>query len=131
VTAAAAILRGRAAAERLMQDTCVISRVTGQTTNQDTGVVTSTTTTVYAGKCRLQQQAPGTTPEIVGEASLWPQTMVLQLPMVVTGLQPDDIVTCTASALDPDLIGRKWHLRGVAHKTHLTARRHQLQEIVA
>ena len=52
-------LRGRLAAEQLMQDACTITRTTGSSTNLQSGAVTKTTSTVYSGKCRVQRLPSG------------------------------------------------------------------------
>ncbi|GAA0738792.1 hypothetical protein Drose_04170 [Dactylosporangium roseum] len=124
-----ALLRGRAAAESLMQDTCTVQHQTGETTDPETGVVTYTHVVVYSGKCKIQQAAPATNPTNVGEAAVFVGQLVLHLPMSVTGVQPDDLVTITASVLDPDLAGRTFRLRGPVHKSYLTARRFPMVEV--
>lgn len=131
VNPAPALARGRAAAESLMVDTCTITRTTGETTNEDTGVVTPTTATVYTGRCRIQQSQLGadSTPSDPGEAYVRLVAFELQVPMSVVGLRVQDVITITASALDPDLVGRAFNVLGLAHKTHATARRVQVQEI--
>lgn len=129
---APALARGRVAAESLMVDTCTITRVTGETTNEDTGVVTPTTSTVYTGKCRVQQSQLGadSTPSDPGEAEVRLVAFEVQLPMTVTGVRVSDRVTVTASVHDEDLVDRVFTVLGVAHKTHATARRLQCQEVV-
>lgn len=131
VNPAPALARGRALAESLMVDTCTITRTTGESTNEDTGVVTPTTEDVYAGKCRVQQSQLGadSTPADPGEAYVRLVAFELQLPMSVLGLRVGDVATITASALDPDLVGRAFNILGLAHKTHATARRLQVQEV--
>ena len=126
MSVAAALARGRAAAERLMVDTCMIRRRTGETTGSG-GVVTPTYSPVYSGKCRMQQPTATAGVEDVGEASLLMVRFELQLPMSVTGVQADDEVRITAS-VDADLVGRDFLVRGLAHKTHATARRLQVEE---
>jgi hypothetical protein len=131
VNPAPALARGRAAAEALMVDACTITRVTGETTNEDTGVVTPTTSTVYTGQCRIQQSQLGadSTPADPGEAYVRLVAFEVQLPMSVEGVRVQDVVTVTASAHDPDLVGRAFNVLGLAHKTHATARRLQVQEV--
>lgn len=127
----AALMRGRALAEQLMVDTCTVTRITGESTNEDTGVVTPTTSTVYTGRCRVQQSQLGadSTPADPGEAYVRLVAFEMQLPMSVVGLRIGDVITITASALDPDLVGRAFNILGLAHKTHATARRIQVQEV--
>lgn len=131
VNPAPALLRGRAAAESLMVDTCTVTRLAGEVTNEDTGVVTPTTSTVYTGRCRVQQSQLGadSTPADPGEAYVRVVAFEVQLPMSVVGVRVQDVITITASPLDPDLVGRAFNVLGLAHKTHATARRIQVQEV--
>lgn len=128
---AAALIRGRALAESLMVDTCTIAHTTGETTNDDTGVVTPTTAVFYTGACRIQQSQLGadSTPDAPADAAVRLVAFELQVPMSVVGIRIHDVATITASSLDPDLVGRKFVVLGLAHKTHMTARRMQVQEV--
>lgn len=128
MSATTAVLAGRRAAEALMVDACTIQRVTGTSTNDTTGVVTPTYSMIYAGKCRVQQIVPVSKPADIGQAQVWLQRLELQVPISVTGIASDDLVTITASLLDADLVGRTFRVRELGHKTHLTARRVQLEE---
>jgi hypothetical protein len=121
--------RGQAAAEAGMVDACVIRRRSGPTTDPDTGVVTPTYTTVYTGKCKTQQAPAGgnANPSVVGEAYLLMLRLEVHLPMTVAGLDTDDEITITSSR-DPDLVGRVFLIRELAHKTYATARRVGVQE---
>jgi hypothetical protein len=120
------------AAEALMVDTCTISRVTNRTTDTSTADVTETRIPVYAGPCRIQQHARTDSREDIGEASLILVRFELQLPVATSaGIAAEDIVTMTGSALDPDLVGREFTVMQVAHKTHATARRMQVQEVTS
>jgi hypothetical protein len=129
MSAATVLARGRAAAQALMVDACTIQRVTSSPADPDTGQITYTYSTVYTGQCKVQQAAPASGPAEVGEAEIFESILTLHLPATVTGLQPDDKVTVTASAHDPDLVGRVFHLRGLAHKSFATAHRYPLIEV--
>lgn len=129
MTAQTATLQGRIAAERNMVDACTIQHRTGSTSDPETAVVTPTYSTLYAGKCRVQQKIPVAKPATVGEAALWLERLELQVPTAVTGISSNDLVTITASQLDPDLVGRTFHARELGHKTHMTARRFQIEEV--
>ncbi len=129
MSAATALARGRAAAEQLMVDTCVVRRVTGETTDPFSGTITPTLTTLYTGPCRIQHgEAQAREETNVGQAYLLMLVLELQLPMTVTGLQVDDQVTITASVHDPDLVNRVFAIRDLFHKTHATVRRLRIQE---
>jgi len=118
----AVLARGRAAAERLMVDACTIRRATGEGSDDD-GNVTRTYEDLYAGKCRVQQTSAQAAQEDVGEDAQLMLRLEVHLPMSVVGLEAGDEVTITASAHDPDLPGRTFLVRDLAHKTHATARR--------
>lgn len=119
--------RARAAAEAGMVDACTIRRRTGQTGNPDTGVNTTTYATLYTGKCRVQQTRGRTQPHEVGQDYVLIQRLELQLPLSVTGLKVTDEVTITASR-DPDLIGRVFLVKELAHKTDQSSRRVEVTE---
>lgn len=55
----ALVARGRAAHERLMIDTCTITRTTTGALNTTTGDYATTVATVYSGKCRLRGDTAG------------------------------------------------------------------------
>ena len=106
-----------------MVDTCTVRRRTGTTTDPDTGVTTPTYSTVYAGKCRFQQRQVSASPAEAGDAQVLMLRMELQLPMSAVGFRVDDEVTADTSVHDPDLPGRVFLVRDLAHKSHATARR--------
>jgi hypothetical protein len=116
-----ALARGRAAAEALQVDACVIKRKAGETTVA--GVITPTYSTLFTGKCRVQIRSQAGQGQNVGEAYLVVERHEVQLPITVTGLQEGDQITIVGSALDPDLVGRVFVVRDVLRKSHLTSRR--------
>jgi hypothetical protein len=65
----------------------------------------------------------------VAEATVYIGQTVLSIPMSAAEPHVEDLVTCTASTLDPALVGKTWRVRGVLRKTHATARRVQLQGV--
>jgi phosphate/sulfate permease len=116
------------AAEALMVDTVVITHQTADPTNADTGVITPTTTTLYTGKAKVQHTAvPSGSPRDLGEASVIIMRTQIHVPISVTGIVSDDVVTVTASR-DPDLVGRRFVVRAVAAKSYLTARRLDVEQ---
>lgn len=131
MSAISAIQRGRVAAEALMLDAVTVQHQTGTSTDQETGAVTPTWSTVYSGKAKIQQAAPSTTPTTIGEASVFVGQLVLHLPVTAATalVQPDDLVTVTSCELDTSLVGKTFRLRGPAHKTFMTARRFPIVEV--
>ena len=130
---ASVLARGRSAALAGMIDACTITRVTGHTTDPDTGVQTPTTAEVYSGVCRVQ--SPGVTASArtadAGEAYVLLLRMELQLPNSATGIAVGDVATITASANDADLVGRVFRVRELAHKSEATARRIGVEEVTS
>jgi hypothetical protein len=123
-------LQARTAAEAGMVDTCTISRKTGDSTDLQSAAVTVTIATIYSGKCRVQGHSPSMArPESVGGAYVFQTPFELQLPMSVTGVQVNDIVTITTSVLDQDLAGRTYWVKELFAKTHATSRRIGIIEV--
>lgn len=107
-----------------MQDACTIRRRNGGATDPVTGYPTQPYTTLYAGKCRVQQQVAIARPREVGEDHVLIVRFDLQLPVDGTeGLKVDDEVTITTAVNDADLTGRGFAILELAHKSEATARR--------
>lgn len=122
---AALVLRGRAAAESIMVDACTVVRQGAPVTNPETGAVTyPAAVTVYTGPCRISGTSSAgpavAAPQDVGGASVLVSTPVLQLPIATADLEADDLVTCTAAAMDARLVDRQWRARPAPRKTHAT-----------
>lgn len=125
----ALLARGRAAAERLMVDQCVIRRRTGSTTDPDTGQITPVYEDVYTGKCRLQQRDVQAREENPGAAELLMVRRELHLPVVASaGVRAGDQVQITVCVHDPDLVGRRLVVRHEMSKSLATARRVGVEE---
>jgi hypothetical protein len=122
---ASVLARGRVAAALGMQDACTIRRPSGSgTTDPVTGYPTQSYTTLYTGKCRVQQQAVISRAHDVGEDTVWVVRFDLQLPVDGSeGLAVEDQVTITAAVNDADLIGRTFIITELAHKSEATSRR--------
>lgn len=118
------IARSRAMAESMMQDACTITRKTGQSFNNSTGAYEDTFSTIYTGKCRVQTQTwqqaeqPSSGGRVMATA-----VFTVSVPMSVTGVEVDDIVTITSTTFDNDLDGQAFRVRQQVFKTHMTARR--------
>lgn len=124
MSVASALAAGRRAAEALMVDTCVIRRRVGESTSPDTGVVTPTYSTVYSGRCRVQQSETQARAVEAGEDYALMLRLEVQLPIDGTeGVRTEDEVVLGTGSLDADLTGRVLVVRGLAHKSHATSRR--------
>lgn len=130
MSAASVLVRGRQAAEALMVDACTITRVTGEVTDLQTGVVTQTTEQIYAGKCRIQQNGRLSRPVTVAGSYVFQTAYELQLPIGTSpGIGINDAVAVDAAVFDPDLSGRTYWVRELAAKTHATSRRCGIEEV--
>ncbi len=133
MSATGATLRGRAAAEGLMVDACTSSRPGGpaHTTDPTTGAVSYGSAPLYSGKCRVQMMTGVRGDNLLraGERSIVVQSAIISLPIDAPVHRVDDLITVTASALDPQLISRVYRVEDVTHKTYLTARRLICQEV--
>lgn len=118
-----ALSRGRRMAEKLMTDTCVIRRATGEMVENPDFTVSPAYETVYTGKCRAQTYEGHETTLTAAEGTNVVQRSTVQLPVGEYSPRPGDIVTFTSSH-DPLLVGR--HFRIVQRypvKSHATAYR--------
>ena len=123
----AALTRGRALAERLMVDTCSISRP-GATVDELTGV--PTWTPVYAGKCQVSTYEPQESNREVSSALVTTQRYVLKLPVESYAPQIGDVATITAATYDANLVPRKFRVVALLHKTAATAYRLGVEEVL-
>lgn len=134
MSAVTAVLAGRRAAEALMLDTCTIRRKTGSSTDNTTGVVTPTWSTVYTGRCKIQRSSVGGAGarRDVAEASLVITQVALHLPVVGSeGLLEADEATIDTAELDTDLVGKVFRVDGPASGSMKTARRLPVAEVLS
>lgn len=124
------LARGRAFLTASLVDACTIKHPTGFTTNTTNGDVTPTYATVYTGPCKVAGGDSASGQDIAG-AHLAVLSPVVHVPIEVTGVVEGDVVTITASANDPELVGRVFRVNGPHHKTFATARRFQCTEITS
>lgn len=125
---AAQLRESRADAESLMLDTCTISRPGEPATDPDTGEVTPGGSTVYTGRCKVQTyEAQESNPE-AGSATFTVQRYTLHLPVAAYMPRLGDVATIGTAALDPNLVGRKYRVVALLHKTLATAYRLGVEE---
>lgn len=84
----------------------------------------------YAGRCKVQLRVSATGSEpVAGDRALTVLRYELHLPMTAAAAVVDDVVTITAAASDPELVGRRFRVAALVHKTDLTARRLIVEEV--
>lgn len=131
MTANAMLLRGRTAAESLMLDACTVQRPGGSMTDYDTGVVSPILTSVYTGACKVQQTGTQSSNPTAGGHSFTVQFSRVDFPVAAGPFLVGDVVTVTASALDAQLVSRKFRVVELFHKSYATAQRTRVEEITA
>jgi hypothetical protein len=134
VSVGSLIARGRAAAARLMVDTCTIVLEDAEPVyDEATDTYTyDASSTVYTGACKVQSaRAMAATPE-AGAELLAVSRRELHLPITTASaaVRPDMVATITASSLNPGLVGRKFRLSDLGDEKSLaTARRFGVEEV--
>lgn len=109
-------------AESRMRATCKIDRPTGESTSS-TGVVTTTWTQVYAGKC--YSRYPGLAHESNRDsagAQVVESRLVVRIPFG-TVIRPGDRVTITADQDNPQLAGVVLRVASIDDQSQATAQR--------
>lgn len=123
------LLAARAFLTASLTETCTIQHPTGPgTTNLVTGVVTPTLTTTYTAQpCKVA--AAGPAPSTVAEAGLVTLSPTITFPVEVTGVVDQDVITITAAANDPELVGRVYRVLGPTHRDWITRRQLNVIEV--
>lgn len=113
-----------------MVDACVIRApsTTGDM-DPDTGLRPEVPgAVVYAGNCKVQTyEAHEANPES-GDHVFSVQRSSIHIPATVE-VPVGHLLTVTASVLDPNLVGRRFRVSAVLHKTFATANRLQVDEV--
>lgn len=127
------VVRGRRKAESLMVDTCTIRPVTGETTDPNTGEVTTTYgDPVYTGKCKLQQQRLRYPETPSGGEHQWTLGVTeIHLPVTAdAGNVTVGHVATIDSSFNPSNVGRTFRVQTPDKKTFQTAVRLITEEVL-
>lgn len=112
-----------------MLDACTVSRPGEPATDQNTGDVTPSMSPVYAGRCKVQQTiSQGSNPS-AGSHQFTIQDSRVDFPVSAGPLAVDDVVTVTASVLDPQLVGTVFRISELFHKSFATAQRTRVETV--
>lgn len=118
-----------------MVDTCTVHRPGLPVTDPNTGVVAPSLTLIYGpnspekGKCKVQQTISQASNPAAGGHSFTVQDSRVDFPVSAGPLMVNDVVTMTASVLDPQLVGRTFRATEVFHKSYATAQRTRVKEV--
>lgn len=131
MTATGALLRGRAKAEKLMVDAGELRGpdVRGALDPATNEYSVTPGPLKYSGKAKLQ-----TTDTIGNRADAIERVVMttrfeLHLPMSAAAAAVDDVWTSTSAELDPELVGRRFRVASLVHKSFMTARRLAVEEV--
>ena len=112
-----------------MLDACTVSRLGDPVTDPDTGNVTPGEDLIYSGPCKVQQTISQASNPSAGGHSFTVQDSRVDFPVAAGPLLVNDVVTLTASVLDPQLVGRVFRVSELFHKSYATAQRTRVEEI--
>ena len=130
MTAVDATLRGRAAAEALMVDSCRITSGGEPVTDPDTGNVTNTRTLVYEGKCKVQSKDSATANPEAGGALFTVVSRQVHIPANAAEIHDGYEVEITASLLNSFTVGKVYRVSGFTPDSFDTAFRLPVKEIL-
>lgn len=128
MSAASLVRAGRRAALRYMTATGTTVRLDRATGGVDDNTGQPIVTTVYSGPARVQTDENVERVADVGGATVVVQRYSVHLPVADFAPAIDDIITVTAAALDPNLVGRVFTVRSLLHKSAATAYRLGVQD---
>lgn len=115
-----------------MVDACAITRAGGAPTfDPNTGTYTDPADSpVYTGACEVQisDGLNASTSEVGGQV-VTERRVTVKVPVSAEGIQIDDVVTITASDLDPDLVGQRFRVVAGFAKSFATSRRLQVEAV--
>jgi hypothetical protein len=114
-----------------MIDACTITRPGEAVTDPETGDVTNSPIEVYSGPCKVQQTISQASNPNAGGHAFTVQDSRVDFPVAAGPLMVDDVVTITASVLDPQLVGSEFRVTELFHKSFATAQRTRVSEVVA
>lgn len=114
-----------------MVDACTVGRPGEPVLNEGTGVLSPSLAPVYSGACKFQATISSAANPVSGEHRFTVQDLRFDLPVSAGPLAVNDLVTVTASLLDPQLVGRVYRVAELFHKSFATAQRSRVEEVVA
>lgn len=125
------LARGQRAAEALMLDACTVKYATGTSFNSSTGLDETTYTTRFTSACKVQARELQSNERDAGGAERTTVRLSVHLPISAGAVETDDILTITAAPHDSQLVGRVFRILAPGGKSFATARRLEVEEVVA
>jgi len=113
-----------------MESTCRITRAGEDVVDQDTGIITPSSTVIYTGPCRLRFPYVRPQQVLADGQQLGKDRGILWLPVEGSStVKADDIATITANPDDPDMVGYQVRIESQFVETHATSRRFPIEVI--
>lgn len=124
---------GRRAAEALMVDTCEVKHLDPEepTTLNENGVDVPNYITRFTSPCKVQERGVQSVEREAGGHEATILRTFVHLPISTAAVEVDDVLTITAATHDPQLVGRTFRVLAPSGKTFATARRLEVEEVVA
>lgn len=114
-----------------MVDTCSVKYVSGSSFNTTTGLDVPTYTTRFTSACKVQARELVSEERDAGGHEATLIRLAIHLPVSAGAVSVDDIVTITASVNDSQLVGRTFRVLAPVGKSFATARRLDVEGVVA
>lgn len=112
----------RVQAESTMTATATVTRGGDPVFDPNTGLMTSTSTTVVADTpARLRQPTAVEANVMFGEQDVTKTRFIVDFPWTVTGVNIDDVVRFT-EADDPEMLGHEFKVVGMSMRNHQVTR---------
>ena len=83
----------------------------------------------YSGMAKVQTTDTMGRPHDAAERIVMRTRFEVHLPMSAPVAAVDDVITVTSSELDPQLVGRRFRVVSLVHKSFMTARRLAVEEV--
>lgn len=114
-----------------MVDTCTVEYVSGTAFNETTGLDEPTYVTRFSSVCKVQARELQSSERDAGGAERTLVRLSVHLPISAGAVETDDVLTITAAAYDPQLVGRVFRVLAPVGKSFATARRLEVEEVSA
>lgn len=113
-----------------MVDACTIARPGEPVTDPETGEVTDSLTEIYSGRCKVQSKDSSVANPDSAGASFTVVSRQVHIPAGVADVRDGDVVTVTASLLNPFGVGKQYRVEGFTPDSFETAARLPVKEML-
>lgn len=132
MTATSATVAGQRMTESLMTATGIARRATGEVTpDPETDADVPEYADLFESRCKIQARNMQPRDQEVGGRTATTVVLELHLPVAADKLTTGDMWHLLTSAHDPQLPGRVFRISAPFAKEYATARRYEVEEIVA